>query len=285
LPGKTFHWRLLITDELKQPLTQLIVTALHRHPVKSFTPERMERLSVMPDGRVAGDRVLAFRLGDVAPADDLEWRRKSNYIALANTPGMARMSVSFDETARRLRMDAGGITIADGSIDDDREAIAAAITEFVLSLDDSPLTGHPERQPLMLVGDGRRGLFHDTPDGQVTLYSEESLAALGAKLGDPALDGRRFRANIAISGVSEPFEELSWAGKRIAIGDAEFRVLRPVTRCLATHANPVTGQRDRAVMDALVAHFTPEKPQFAVMLEPLSAPCAVEAGATVRILD
>ena len=260
------------------------VTKLHRHPVKSFTPEPLERLSVTSEGRIAGDRVLAFRLADVAPPDDVEWRRKHNYIALANTPGMARMSLSFDESARRLRIDVDGLTIADGSIDDDRDQIAQAVTDFVLTLEDNPLEGHPERQPLVLVGDGRRGLFHDTPDGQVTLYSEESLAALGQKLGDPALDGRRFRANIAISGVSEPFEEFTWAGKHIAIGEAEFRVTAPVVRCLATHANPVTGERDRAVMDTLITHFTPDRPEFAVMLEPLNAPSKIETGAELRVL-
>jgi len=260
------------------------VTNLHRHPVKSFTPEPLNRLSVSPDGRISGDRVLAFRLADVAPPEDVEWRRKHNYIALANTPGMARMSLSLDEAARRLRIDVGGLIIANGSIDDDRQQIAAAVTDFVLTLDDNPLEGHPERQPLMLVGDGRQGLFHDTPDGQVTLYSEESLAALGEKLGDPAVDGRRFRANIAISGVSEPFEEFAWVGKRIAIGAAEFRVVAPVVRCLATHANPATGERDRVVMDTLVAHFTPERPEFAVMLEPLNAPSEIETEAELRVL-
>ena len=45
------------------------VVELYRHPVKSFTPERRRELRVV-DGRVAGDRVLAFRFANKDPADD-----------------------------------------------------------------------------------------------------------------------------------------------------------------------------------------------------------------------
>lgn len=260
------------------------ITSLYRHPVKSFTPEKLDHLSITADGRVNGDRVLAFRLGGVAPADDIEWRQKHNYLALVNTPGMARMSLSFDDEGRRLRVDVDGLNIAEGSIDSGRESVAAAITDFALTLDYNPLSNQPDRQPLLMVGDGVNGRFHDSREGLVTLYSEESLNALAEKLGDQTLDGRRFRANIVVAGVNEPFEELSWVGKRVIIGDSEFRAVKPVPRCLATHVNPVTGESDRGVMGVLVENFTPEKPEFAVMLEPLNAPFKIEIGAELRVL-
>ena len=78
----------------------ITVTALYRHPVKSFTPERREQLSLTADGRVQGDHVLAFRLADVAPPDDLEWRRKHNYIALATTPGTSPVFTATWTTTR-----------------------------------------------------------------------------------------------------------------------------------------------------------------------------------------
>ena len=36
------------------------VVALYRYPLKGFTPEHCTALTVLPEGRVAGDRVLAF---------------------------------------------------------------------------------------------------------------------------------------------------------------------------------------------------------------------------------
>ena len=48
------------------------VIALYRYPVKGFTPEPMERITVLPGGRVEGDRVLNFRFAD-APVADTAW--------------------------------------------------------------------------------------------------------------------------------------------------------------------------------------------------------------------
>ena len=39
------------------------VTALYRYPVKGFTPESCEVLTVLEEGRIAGDRVLGFQIG------------------------------------------------------------------------------------------------------------------------------------------------------------------------------------------------------------------------------
>ena len=36
------------------------VVALYRYPVKGFTPQGVEHITVLPGGRVAGDRVLNF---------------------------------------------------------------------------------------------------------------------------------------------------------------------------------------------------------------------------------
>ena len=40
------------------------VAALYRYPVKGFTPEECETLTVLDEGRIAGDRVLGIRFAD-----------------------------------------------------------------------------------------------------------------------------------------------------------------------------------------------------------------------------
>ncbi|HEU4343675.1 MAG TPA: hypothetical protein VFU31_19160 [Candidatus Binatia bacterium] len=40
------------------------VAAVYRYPVKGFTPEACERLTVLDEGRNAGDRVLGVRFAD-----------------------------------------------------------------------------------------------------------------------------------------------------------------------------------------------------------------------------
>ena len=82
------------------------VIALYRYPVKGFTPEMCSHLTIMPGGRVAGDRVLNFRFAD-APVTDDEWCRKYHGVVLANTPGLARLQARYDAHTGRLRMEAG----------------------------------------------------------------------------------------------------------------------------------------------------------------------------------
>lgn len=241
------------------------VTALYRYPVKGFTPERCERITVLPGGRVAGDRVLNFRFAD-APVADAAWCRKYHGVVLVNTPGLARLQVRFDDSAQRLRIAFEDHVLAEDGLDEaGRQRLVDAITGYVLSLDENPLTGQPVRLPLKLVGDGAAPRYQDNEAGQVTLHSRESLASAGAALGDANLDERRFRHNIVIDGVAA-WEEQSWVGRKLRVGVVEFETVVPKVRCLATHANPLTGERDLDVMQTLVRAFRQQQPTFGIGL-------------------
>ena len=241
------------------------VAALYRYPVKGFTPEPVEHLTVLPGGRAAGDRVLNFRFAD-APVADTAWCRKYHGVVLANTPGLARLNVGFDERGQQLTICAENRVLADASLDEaGRRRLADAITGYVLSLDDNPLRGQPGRLPLKLVGDGTTPNYQDNEAGQVTLQSRESLVSAGAALGDAHLDGLRFRHNIVIDGVAA-WEEQSWVGGRLRVGDVAFEAVAPKVRCLATHANPVTGEHELQVMQLLMKMFAQKEPTFGIGL-------------------
>ena len=255
------------------------VLELYRHPVKSFTSERRDELQVS-NGKVEGDRVLAFRFADKGASDDFSWQKKHNFVALVNTPGISRLEMRFDLDSRILSLKLGRELLVSGSIDleEDRSDLSEAVSKFVSSLEINPLVGHPERLPLNLIGDGRQALFHDSEIGGVTLYSSESLAALQASVGTD-IDGRRFRTNVVISGV-EAWEELSWTG-RLSIGDGEFEIEKTVTRCLATHVNPVDGCRDQEIMKSLIEANEFKLPTFAIRLNPLNVDSIIRVGDVV----
>ncbi len=254
------------------------ITALYRYPVKGFTPEACDALTVLDEGRIAGDRALGFRFAD-SGLPDTAWSRKYGYAVLANTPALARLIASFDPGARRLRIELDGHVLADEGLDPaGRQRLAAAVERYVLGLPDNPFIDHPERMPLELIGDGVTPRYQDSEQGQITLHSRESLSAVGRALGDPALDEIRFRSNIAIDGVAE-WEEQDWVSKRLRIGALEFDVVRPKVRCLATHANPGTGERDLPVMQTLVSAFHQAQPTFAVAL------VTHGQGGTIRVGD
>jgi len=63
----------------------------------------------------------------------------------------------------------------------------------------------------------------------------------------------------------------------VRIGEVEFEVARHKTRCLATHADPASGERDVPVMPLLVKHFGQKQPTFAVGM--------VAGGGTLRVGD
>ena len=146
-----------------------------------------------------------------------------------------------------------------------------------MSLKENPLKGQPTRLPLKLVGDGKLPRYQDNEAGQVSLHSRESLASAATALGDANLDEARFRHNIVIEGVSA-WEEQSWAGRRLRVGGVVFETVVPKVRCLATHANPATGERDLQVMRVLVKAFAQKQPTFGVGM--LS-----QAGGEIKIGD
>jgi len=253
------------------------VKALYRYPVKGFTPEAVARITVLPGGRVVGDRVLNFRFAD-APVGDTQWCRKFHGVVLANTPGLARMNVRFDEDTRRLSMHIGTRVLADEALDDaGRRRLVDALTEYVQSLDENPLRDQPSRLPIKLVGDGTTPRYQDSEAGQVTLHSRSSMAAAGKAFDVAALDERRFRHNIVIDGVGA-WKELSWAGTSLRVGDVLFETVVPKIRCLATHANPESGERDLAVMQLLMRKFGHKEPTFGIGM--LSA-----SGGEIRLDD
>ncbi len=253
------------------------VVALYRYPVKGFPAQAVEQLTVLPGGRVAGDRVLNFRFAD-APAADTEWCRKYHGVVLANTPALALLQAAFDEQADEIKIYyKNQLLMSDALTDAGRRRLAEAITAFVLAQHEQPLKEQPVRLPLKLVGDGRTPRYQDNEAGQVTLHSRESLVSAGVALGEVNLDEQRFRHNIVIDGVAA-WEEQSWVGGHLRVGEVEFVTVVPKVRCLATHANPRTGERDLPVMQTLVRAFAQKEPTFGVGM--LS-----HAGGVIRLGD
>jgi uncharacterized protein YcbX len=245
------------------------VAALYRYPVKGFTPESREALTIV-DGRIAGDRVLGFRFANTPEPDEV-WGRKHGMLAMVHTPGLAQLRLRYDETAQRLKISrAGELLVEDGLDAAGRARICGAVANFAKDLPESGLAGHPERLPLRLVGDGRTPRYQDRPDGYVTMHGRASVQAVGTALHAPDISELRFRSNVSVDGLL-PFEELGWIGKTVRVGAMRFRVELPIVRCLATHADPETGQRDRPILTTLTHALGQEKPTLAVGLVPEGA--------------
>ncbi|MCK6067487.1 MULTISPECIES: MOSC domain-containing protein [Microbacterium] len=256
------------------------VAALYRYPVKGFTPERRDELVVQADGRVAGDRVLAFRFAAASEPemrDGREYWPKDRGLALMEFPSLARLRLAFDHVGLRVRLSVGERVVADAGLDPaGRRELEEAITSFLAETPDGRRLAGDGVLPLRLVGDGVTSRFQDRPAGFVSLHGAASVEAVDATVPAP-VDDRRFRSNIVIGGTT-PWEELGWAG-RVRIGEVWFEVQRPIGRCAAIMANPDTGERDARLLRILTTQFAQDEAILGVLLLPL------EGGGTVRVGD
>ncbi|MCE8472093.1 MOSC domain-containing protein, partial [Rhodovulum sulfidophilum] len=103
----------------------------------------------------------------------------------------------------------------------------------------------------------------DSAFPSVSLLGLASLEALSGQLGQ-ALSPLRFRGNFWIEGLA-PFAEFDWVGRKIRLGRAVIEVRERITRCMATAANPETGERDADTLGALQAGWGHK--QFGVYAE------------------
>ena len=86
----------------------------------------------------------------------------------------------------------------------------------------------------------------------VSYASVEDLARRGARPGED-LDARRFRMNLELSGT-EPYEEDSWEGRRVQIGEAVLLIGGQVPRCRVTNQDPLSGERDFPTLSTITSY-------------------------------
>jgi uncharacterized protein YcbX len=265
------------------------VVSLFRHPIKGFTPESVDSLTVQADGRIAGDRVLAFRFADAtAPEhhDGLDHWPKAKGLSLQDFPRLAALRTDYDDARQRVRIEHAGAVLVEAGLDDaGRVELADAVTEFVLASAEGRRIRRPGRLPLVLVGDGVTSRFQDRARGYVSVHSRGSVDALSDALGF-GIDDRRFRSNVVVDDVA-PWSELGWTGE-LSIGRVSFRTAGPIVRCLATHANPDTGARDAKVLKTLTNDLGQDEPTLGRLLLPPRAAAdgsAEWAGGTISVGD
>lgn len=113
------------------------------------------------------------------------------------------------------------------------------------------------------------------------LVNQTSVELLNAKLENP-VTALHFRPNIVIKG-DFPFIEDSWA--RIKIGEVEFEVSKPCSRCLFTNVDPKTGVASGNEPLATLAKFRYHQGDidFGQNLIPLNSGM-IRAGDEVQVL-
>ena len=234
------------------------------YPVKAFGGQSVESCEI-ENNRIKYDRIFGFRFAKVDEFLDYKWKNKHNFVTLSNTPGLAKYSSSWDPKKRVLEIISNKRTIDSIIVDKSRNQFEKNITNLISKMLVNPKKITQPKVQVNLVGDGRETFFQDSEAGQITMHGLSSVRAIESRC-DREVSSRRFRSNLIIDGLSE-WEEFSFVGEKINIGECQFLVKKTLTRCIATHVNHVNAERDLEIMNLLPELNGVPEPSFGVALE------------------
>ena len=202
------------------------VVGLWRYPVKSMAGEALAEADISWNG-LAGDRRWAC-IRDGVPQSGFPW------LTLRERADLGRYQPSFVEPGR-----------PDKSRTAVRSPLGATFDVADAALADELWPGGVRAVRY------DRGIFDTFP---LSLVTTQAIARLGQGVG-AHLDVRRFRPNIVVEAADEAaFAEDDWIGCVLRIGEMSMRVDKRDGRCAVITIDPVTMERDPAILRWVANH-------------------------------
>ena len=199
------------------------VVGLWRYPVKSMGAEALTEADVSWHG-LAGDRRWAFIRNGVV-------RSGFPWLTVRERKDMSHYRPSFVEPARPDKSPTVVLTPSGGFFDVADPALASEL--------------YPDGARVIKQD---RGIFDTFP---LSLITTQTIVRLGEMVG-AELDVQRFRPNILVEATDgAPFAEDGWVGCILRIGGMRMRVDKRDGRCVVITIDPVTTERDPAILRAV----------------------------------
>jgi len=196
------------------------VVGLWRYPVKSMGAEPLARVDVSWHG-FAGDRRWAFIRNGVVQSG-FPW------LTLRDRGDLNHYHPSFAEPAQPDNSPTAVRTPA---------GVVFDVADPALGAELCPGGAQVIKQ--------NRGIFDTFP---LSLITTQTIVRLGEMVGAP-LDVQRFRPNILVEAAEEaPFAEDGWVGSVLRIGGLRLRVDKRDGRCAVITIDPVTTERNPAIL-------------------------------------
>jgi hypothetical protein len=228
---------------------QGVVASLFRHPVKGLTPEPLSDVMLEAGACFPKDRLYAVEVGPSGfDPDAPKWITKMRFAVLARFPALARLRTRLDDATGMLNVsdpEGFGVDIPFGS-PEGRHALARYLQAYLGAEVDLPLR--------VLEGPGAHRFMDNARDGFVSALNLNTVRAVEKAIGRP-VDPLRFRANIYYDGPHAFSEDALERGDEAAFGGAVLKAMKPIERCIATHVDPDTGERDIDMVEELRRHF------------------------------
>ena len=224
------------------------VSSIYRHPVKGLTPEPMNAVTLEAGAYFPHDREYAIEVGPSGfDPEAPKHISKQRFTVLARFPSLARIKTRLDDASGAFHLgDAHGFGVETRL---DTEEVRAAIERFLQAF-----LGEDAPGKLRVLKSPQGHRFMDHPQGYVSVMNLASVREVARVIGHD-VDPLRFRANIYIDGL-KPWAEDEWiTGQKISLGSAGLTMFKPIVRCVATHVNLDTGERDIDMVGQLREQF------------------------------
>ncbi|OED47490.1 molybdenum cofactor biosysynthesis protein [Rhodobacteraceae bacterium (ex Bugula neritina AB1)] len=216
------------------------VTDIWRHPLKSHGREALDSVTMIAGQTMPGDRVWAVA-HETSTADGSQWVPCQNFTRGSKAPGLMAINAALDDASGQLTL--RHPAQPDLTFDPENPADLQRFLDW-----GKPLLPENRAASSHIVRVPGRGMT-DTDFPSVTLCNLASHRAVEQAIGH-SLSPLRWRGNIWFD-LDEPWAENTWLGREVQIGAAVFAVRERVVRCLATTANPETGERDADTLKTL----------------------------------
>jgi uncharacterized protein YcbX len=231
------------------------VEQMYVSPVKSLALAKIDRGYLDKPG-IAGDRAFFLIDGD----GDLLTQRECGKLV--------QVRASYDAGLDHLELrfpDGRGVA----GVPEPREPVTTAFFaerpvegQLVTGEWSEALSDFAGRDVRLVKADRAGSTFDGYP---LSMCSTASVGALAQAAGEDAVDGRRFRQNIYLSGASA-HEEDEWVGGEVRVGQALLRVKMRDSRCAVTTHSPETGEIDMNTLKIIASYRTdqPKEVNFGV---------------------
>lgn len=217
------------------------ISSLRIYPVKSLRGIDLSEAEVRPRGFRHDRRWML-----VDPAGRFITQREQPQLATIATEltptGLllssqsSEMLVPFTATGSEIQVNVWRDEVTGRLVSDEADTWLQAELGLECRLVKMP----PEARRAVAPEYGQPGDVTSFSDGfPYLIIGQSSLDELNLRL-DEELPMNRFRTNIVVEG-SEPFAEDAW--KRIRVGEVEFDVVKPCSRCVMTTTDQFTGER------------------------------------------
>ena len=225
---------------------------IYRYPVKGLGGQRLEEVQLNETGRIAYDRQWALTpASSPVIGDQSEWSMKQNFLTLVNTPRLAQLKVSFDETTQELGLYRKKRRLCQGKLTD-------PVGRMVINNFFNGFLGEEGRAPRLVEAQSPTEYFYDRKGETLSLINLDSLRDLESRLIREPVDFERFRGNLYVSGLPA-WQELELEGAVLEFPSIAIKIIEPIVRCSATNVatgdNPQAGTHNLNIPQALKRGF------------------------------